>query len=116
MRTFHVEIVKPSHYDKDGYVIQWWKAWIPSNSMACLYGIAQDCGVRKVLGDDVAIARDAVQAGHGVRRNPRLPPLDDVAVLVVVRRLDDLDVKGPHRQPPCSWASAGYTAKALLPQ
>jgi hypothetical protein len=24
-RTFHIEIIKPSHYDKDGYVIQWWK-------------------------------------------------------------------------------------------
>jgi len=55
MRTFHIEIIKPSHYDKDGYVIQWWKAWIPSNSLACLYAIAQDCAERKVLGDDVAI-------------------------------------------------------------
>ena len=40
MTTFHVEIVKPSHYDRDGYVIQWWRAWIPSNSMACLHAIA----------------------------------------------------------------------------
>jgi radical SAM superfamily enzyme YgiQ (UPF0313 family) len=59
MQTFHVEIVKPSHYDKDGYVIQWWRAWIPSNSMACLYAIAQDCASRKILGDDVAIEVDA---------------------------------------------------------
>ena len=55
MKTFHVEIIKPSHYDKDGYVIQWWKAWIPSNSMACLYAIAQDCARRKVLGEDLTI-------------------------------------------------------------
>lgn len=55
MTTFHIEIVKPSHYDKDGYVIQWRKAWIPSNSLACLYAIAKDCADRKVLGDDVAI-------------------------------------------------------------
>src|SRR5438309_7480269 len=55
MKTFHVEIVKPSHYDRDGYVIQWWKAWIPSNSMACLYAIARDCAERKVLGEDVAV-------------------------------------------------------------
>ena len=53
MHKFHIEIIKPSHYDKDGYVIQWWKAWIPSNSMACLYAIAQDAAARKVLGDDV---------------------------------------------------------------
>jgi len=57
--TFHVEIVKPSHYDRDGYVIQWWRAWIPSNSMACLYAIARDCAERRVLGDDVAIEVDA---------------------------------------------------------
>jgi radical SAM superfamily enzyme YgiQ (UPF0313 family) len=59
MTTFHVEIIKPSHYDKDGYVIQWWKAWIPSNSMACLYAIAQDCAERRVLGDEVSIEIDA---------------------------------------------------------
>jgi radical SAM superfamily enzyme YgiQ (UPF0313 family) len=59
MTTFHVEIIKPSHYDKDGYVIQWWKAWIPSNSMACIYAIAEDCASRRVLGEDVAIQVDA---------------------------------------------------------
>jgi radical SAM superfamily enzyme YgiQ (UPF0313 family) len=59
MQTFHVEIVKPSHYDRQGYVIQWWKNWIPSNSMACLYAIALDCASRKVLGDEVEIAVDA---------------------------------------------------------
>ncbi len=59
MTTYHVEIIKPSHYDKDGYVIQWWRAWIPSNSMACLYAIAADCAVRQVLGKSVAIEVDA---------------------------------------------------------
>ena len=59
MTTYHIEIVKPSHYDKDGYVIQWWKAWIPSNSMACLYAISQDCAARMVLGDEVAIEVEA---------------------------------------------------------
>ncbi len=55
MKQFHIELVKPSHYDREGYVIQWWKAWIPSNSLACLYAISQDCADRHVLGDDVAI-------------------------------------------------------------
>ncbi|WP_434055075.1 MAG: B12-binding domain-containing radical SAM protein [Roseibium sp.] len=59
MGTFHIEIIKPSHYDDDGYVLQWWKAWIPSNSMACLYAIAQDCADRKVLGDDTTISVNA---------------------------------------------------------
>ena len=43
---FVVELIKPSHYDDDGYVIQWWKSWIPSNSLACLYGIATDLAER----------------------------------------------------------------------
>ncbi|MBD1549157.1 B12-binding domain-containing radical SAM protein [Roseibium aggregatum] len=59
MPKFHIEIIKPSHYDNDGYVLQWWKAWIPSNSMACLYAIAQDSADRKVLGEDVDIVVNA---------------------------------------------------------
>jgi hypothetical protein len=59
MPKFHVEIVKPSHYDRQGYVIQWAKAWIPSNSMACLYAIATDCANRRVLGENVEIEVDA---------------------------------------------------------
>ncbi len=41
-KTFLVELIKPSHYDDDGYVIQWWRGWIPSNSLSCLYGLALD--------------------------------------------------------------------------
>jgi len=59
MSNFFVDIVKPSHYDDDGYVLQWWKAWIPSNSMACLYAIAQDSAKRQVLGRDVNIVVNA---------------------------------------------------------
>ena len=28
-RRFVVELIKPSHYDDDGYVIQWWTARYP---------------------------------------------------------------------------------------
>jgi radical SAM superfamily enzyme YgiQ (UPF0313 family) len=48
-------LVKPSHYDDDGYVIQWYRSAIPSNSLATLCGLAQDCARRRVLGDDVDI-------------------------------------------------------------
>ncbi len=54
-RRFQLFLVKPSHYDDDGYVIQWWKSAIPSNSLAVLNGLALDCRERKVLGEDVAI-------------------------------------------------------------
>ena len=39
--TFLLELIKPSHYDDDGYVIQWWRGSVPSNSLASLYGLAQ---------------------------------------------------------------------------
>ena len=49
-RRFCLVLVKPSHYDDDGYVIQWLRSPIPSNSSASLYGIAKDCAERRVLG------------------------------------------------------------------
>ena len=52
-RRFCLVLVKPSHYDEDGYVIQWLRSPIPSNSLASLYGLAKDCAERAVLGDDV---------------------------------------------------------------
>jgi Radical SAM superfamily len=50
-RRFCLILVKPSHYDDDGYVIQWVRSPIPSNSLASLYGLAKDCADRCVLGD-----------------------------------------------------------------
>ena len=54
-RRFQLVLIKPSHYDDDGYVIRWWRAMIPSNSLAAVYGIAVDCAERRVLGPDVDI-------------------------------------------------------------
>lgn len=54
-RKFLLYLVKPSHYDEDGYVIQWLRSAIPSNSLAVLYGLASDCNARRVLGEDVEI-------------------------------------------------------------
>ncbi|HUI14664.1 MAG TPA: radical SAM protein, partial [Xanthobacteraceae bacterium] len=65
-RRFVVELVKPSHYDDNGYVIQWMKSWIPSNSLACVYGIALDAAERRMLGPDVAIELNAYDECHTV--------------------------------------------------
>src|SRR5450756_614523 len=54
-RRFCLVLVKPSHYDDDGYVLQWMRSPIPSNSLASLFGLAKDCADRKILGDDVDI-------------------------------------------------------------
>jgi len=52
---FRLVLVKPSHYDDDGYVIQWVRSPIPANSLACLYGLAVECAEKHVLGADVGI-------------------------------------------------------------
>ena len=31
-RQFHLVMIKPSHYDDNGYVIQWIRSAIPSNT------------------------------------------------------------------------------------
>ena len=59
-RRFQLLLVKPSHYDDDGYVIRWWRAMIPSNSLAAVYGIAADCAERRVLGPEVDIDIEAI--------------------------------------------------------
>jgi len=54
-RRFQVVLIKPSHYDDDGYVIQWVRAFIPSNTLGVLYSLARDSACRSVLGTDTAI-------------------------------------------------------------
>ena len=51
--TFRLFLIKPSHYDDDGYVIQWMRSNVPSNSLAALNGIAHECINDRVLGDEV---------------------------------------------------------------
>jgi hypothetical protein len=33
-RRFKIVLIMPSHYDDDGYVIQWFRSNIPSNRLA----------------------------------------------------------------------------------
>ena len=71
-RCFQLILIKPSHYDDDGYVIRWWRAIIPSNSLAAVYSIALDCAERKVLGPNIAITIDAIDETHTRVKVPRL--------------------------------------------
>ena len=69
---FQLILIKPSHYDDDGYVIRWWRAMIPSNSLASLYGLATDCAIREVLGPGVAIDITAIDETNTHVDIPRL--------------------------------------------
>ena len=76
-RKFFVELIKPSHYDDDGYVIQWLRGLLPSNSLACLYGLATDAAGRHVLGPDVEIVVNAYDETN-----------IDVPVRKIIKRMD----------------------------
>jgi radical SAM superfamily enzyme YgiQ (UPF0313 family) len=54
-RRFKIVLIVPSHYDDDGYVIQWLRSMIPSNSLASVYGLLKGCADAQALGPDVAI-------------------------------------------------------------
>ncbi len=65
---FLVELIKPSHYDDDGYLIQWWRGFVPSSSLSSIYGLALDAQARALLGEGV----DLEIAAHD-ETNARVP-------------------------------------------
>jgi radical SAM superfamily enzyme YgiQ (UPF0313 family) len=67
-KHFLVVLIKPSRYDDEGYVIQWARSLIPSNTLAAIYGLSKDIAERHVLGDDVEIKLSAYD-----ETNTRIP-------------------------------------------
>jgi len=41
-KTIHLYLIKPSHYDDDGYVVRHWRGVLPSNTLACLAGLTEE--------------------------------------------------------------------------
>ena len=80
---FFVEIIKPSHYDDDGYVIQWVRGFIPSNSLACLYALVHSTAERRVLGVDVDVVASAYDETTTV-----------IPVSAIIRRIKQGDGRG----------------------
>jgi radical SAM superfamily enzyme YgiQ (UPF0313 family) len=68
--VFRLYLIKTSHYDDDGYVIQWLRSDIPSNTMATLNGIALECSAARVLGEAVDIVITTLdEANHRIKPN-----------------------------------------------
>ena len=80
---FFVELIKPSHYDDDGYVIQWWRSWVPSNSLGCLYGLTLDAANKNTLGDDVEFEINAYDEMNTV-----------IPIKKIIRKIKRADGKG----------------------
>ncbi|HLV82333.1 MAG TPA: radical SAM protein, partial [Devosia sp.] len=86
-RRFCLYLIKPSHYDDDGYVIQWWKSPIPSNSLAAVYGLTQDCIDRQALGPDTEIdvhAMDETNTEVHIDRIARDIEAADIGMVMLV--------------------------------
>ena len=54
-KRFQLVLIKPSHYDADGYVVQWLRSTMPSNSLAAVYALACGAAERQMLGPDLPI-------------------------------------------------------------
>jgi radical SAM superfamily enzyme YgiQ (UPF0313 family) len=71
-KRFSLVLIKPSHYDDDGYVIQWLRSAIPSNTLAVLNGLALESQSRRVLGDDVELVITAFDESNTRVRPDRI--------------------------------------------
>jgi hypothetical protein len=86
-RRFCLVLVKPSHYDDDGYVIQWYRSAIPSNSLAAVYGIAKALADEQVLGPDTDIdihAIDETNSRVHIDRIAKLIKAADTGMVMMV--------------------------------
>ena len=72
-KRFQLILIKPSHYDADGYVVQWLRSTMPSNSLAAVYSLALGAATRQVLGPDLPIDVAAID-----ETNTRVRPRDIV--------------------------------------
>ncbi len=90
-RRLTVVLIKASKYDDDGYVIRHFRGVLPSNTLACLYGLTEDVRRSCALGPDVdfriRVFDDSVQniPHRKIIRSHRLPSNRTVVALVGVQ-------------------------------
>jgi hypothetical protein len=121
-RRFCLVLIKPSHYDDEGYVIQWFRSSIPSNSLAVLYGLALDCAERKVLGADVELDIHAFDETNSRIRPGQIASLlegADAGMVMLVGVQSNqfpraLDVAAPLRQRGIMVALGGFHVSGTI--
>jgi radical SAM superfamily enzyme YgiQ (UPF0313 family) len=121
-KKFSLVLIKPSHYDDDGYVIQWFRSAIPSNSLACLYGLALECAEEKVLGPNTAFAIHAFDETNTRIDIDRIAELvgkaDDGMVMLVGVQSNQfpraLDIARPLREKNVKVAIGGFHVSGTM--
>jgi radical SAM superfamily enzyme YgiQ (UPF0313 family) len=71
-KHFRIVLIKPSHYDDDGYVIRWYRSPMPANSLASVYGLIDDCAQRQILGPETDIEIIAIDETNARVRIDRI--------------------------------------------
>ncbi len=121
-QKFSLVLIKPSHYDDDGYVIQWFRSAIPSNSLAVLYGLALECEAEKVLGDGVELSITAFDETNTHIETKKIASLiedaDDGMVLLVGVQSNQfpraLDIAAPLREKGIKVALGGFHVSGTM--
>lgn len=121
-RKFSLVLIKPSHYDDDGYVIQWFRSAIPANSLACLYGLALECREQKVLGEDIELeihAFDETNTNIKIKKIVSLiESADDGIVMLVGVQSNQfpraLDIAKPLREKGIKTAIGGFHVSGTM--
>lgn len=121
-KRFCLVLVKPSHYDDDGYVFQWLRSPVPSNSLAVMYGLALDCARRKALGREVELEIHPVDETHTRVRTNRIASLIEKAgsgmVMLVGVQSNQfpraLDIARPLRERGIQVAVGGFHVSGTL--
>ncbi|MBA2341786.1 MAG: radical SAM protein [Pyrinomonadaceae bacterium] len=121
-RRFCLVLIKPSHYDDEGYVIQWFRSAIPSNSLAVLYGLAQECAEEKILGEDVEFEIHAFDETNTHISPAKIASLiekaDDGMVMLVGVQSNQfpraLDIAAPLRQRGIGVAIGGFHVSGTM--
>lgn len=121
-KKFALVLIKPSHYDDDGYVIQWFRSAIPANSLACLYGLARECAADKVLGRETEIVTHAFDETNTVIHPKKIISLvrdanDGMVMLVGVQSNQfprALDIAKPLRDAGIKVAIGGFHVSGTM--
>jgi radical SAM superfamily enzyme YgiQ (UPF0313 family) len=121
-KRFSLVLIKPSHYDDQGYVIQWFRSAIPSNSLACLYGLALECAADNTLGIDTALEIHAFDETNSIIRTRQIAALIEKAgagmVMLVGVQSNQfpraLDIARPLRQRGIKVALGGFHVSGTM--
>jgi radical SAM superfamily enzyme YgiQ (UPF0313 family) len=122
VRRLCLVLIKPSHYDDDGYVIQWLRSSIPSNSLAVLYGLAKQCADERRLGEDIELvihAFDETNTRISPRRIAALIEAADVGLVMLVGVQSNqfpraLDIARPLRRSGIAVAVGGFHVSGTI--